>query len=220
MIIYKDLPQQSEEWFLLKYGKIGGSSLKRLMVGKEVRDCAIYDDLLSARFEEFEPEDMFMSKDMERGNMYEPLARSEYERVYDKKVDQYGWIEMDNGIAGLSPDGVIGKRMTEAIEIKCPNRITHTSYIRNPISMIEEYIWQVVMYFTVLDKLKTLHFLSYRPENIAKPLLVYDVTRSTQIQISKKETDTIDGLVAKTKTKLELLKAAIIEDSALYLPKF
>lgn len=220
MKIYKELLQQSEEWFLLKYGKIGGSSLKHLMVGKDVRDCAIYNDLLSARLEEYEPEEMFTNKDMDRGNMYEPLACAEFERVYDVKVDQYGWIEMDNGIAGLSPDGIIGKRLTEAIEIKCPNRVTHTSYIRNPKLMVQEYIWQVVMYFTVLSKLKTLHFISYRPENISKPLLVFDVTRDMEFQISKKEADTIDGLVLKTKNKLNQLQAALSQDAAFFLPKF
>lgn len=220
MIVYKDLLQQSEEWFILKYGKIGGSTLKKLMVDKPIRDCAVYDDLLSARFEEFELEEMFTSKDMERGNMYEPLARNEYERVFEKKVEQYGWIEMDNGIAGLSPDGIIGKSFREAIEIKCPNRITHTSYVRNPLLMVQEYIWQVVMYFTVLERLKTLHFISFRPENIAKPLLVYDVTPKTVIQVSKKETDTIAGLVAKTKNRLQELKAALDQDAAYFLPKF
>lgn len=220
MNIYKDLLQQSEEWFRLKYGKVGGSTLKKLMVNKDIRECAIYDELLSARFEDYEPEEMFTSKDMERGNMYEPLARAEFKRVYDLKVDQYGWLEMDNGIAGISPDGIIGKRFTEAIEIKCPNRITHTAYIRNPISMIEEYVWQVVMYFTVLDKLKTLRFISYRPENIAKPLLVYYVTQKTVIQISKKKKDTIANLVIQTKNRLQLLKEAIEHDSVYYLPQF
>lgn len=220
MIIYKALLQQTEEWFRLKYGKIGGSTLKHLMVDKDVRDCAIYDDLLSARFEEFELDDTFVSKDMERGNLYEPLARAEYERVYEKKVDLYGWIEMDNRIAGLSPDGIIGIGRTEAIEIKCPNRKTHTTYIRNPELMITEYVWQIVMYFTVLSRLKTLHFISYRPENVAKPLLVHDVTRKTEIQIRKNERATIAELVARTKIKLEELKITLDRDVAYYTSPF
>lgn len=220
MIIYKALPQQTEEWFRLKYGKIGGSTLKHLMVDKNIRDCAIYDDLLSARFEEFELDETFISKDMERGNLYEPLARVEYERVYEKKVDLYGWIEMDNRIAGLSPDGIIGMRRTEAIEIKCPNRKTHTAYIRNPELMITEYVWQIVMYFTVLDKLKVLHFISYRPENFTKPLLVHDVTRMTEIQIRKNERATVAELVARTKVKLGELKAALDRDVAYYTSPF
>ncbi|NDV68561.1 YqaJ viral recombinase family protein [Dysgonomonas sp. 25] len=220
MKIYKELLQQSEEWFLLKYGKIGGSTLKKLMVDKDVRDCAIYDELLSTRFEPFELEEMFTSNDMERGNIYEPLARMEYERVYEKKVTQYGWIEMDNGIAGLSPDGIIGKRMAEAIEIKCPNRVTHTAYLRNPMLMIQEYIWQIVMYFTVLKNLKTLHFISYRPENTANPLLVYDVTPDTVVQLSKKDISNISSLVMRTKDRLSLLRVALEQDTARFTPKF
>jgi len=220
MKIYKDIPQQSEEWFRLKYGKIGGSTLKHLMANKPIADLAIYNDLLSARFEEYEFEEAFTSRDMERGNMYEPLARSEFERVYNKKVEQYGWIEHDNGIAGLSPDGIIGKRFTEAIEIKCPNRVTHTAYILQPLSMVEEYIWQVVMYFLVLDKLKVLHFISYRPENTSNPLLIMDVTRNMTFKVSAKESDTIENLVTKAKEKLDLLKISLSIDTELLLPKF
>ncbi|PXV66911.1 YqaJ-like recombinase protein [Dysgonomonas alginatilytica] len=220
MKIYKDLQQQSDEWFMLKYGKIGGSALKHLMVSKPVHESAIYNDLLSARFEDYEYEEAFTSRDMERGNMYEPLARAEYERVHNVTVEQYGWIEMNNGIAGLSPDGIIGTKLDRAIEIKCPNRITHTAYLRNPLSMVEEYVWQVVMYFTVLDKLKTLHFISYRPENRATPLLVYNVTRDTIVQVSAKETDTIGNLVKKAKYKLKQLEATLEKDVAFLLPKF
>lgn len=220
MKIYKDIPQQSEKWFRLKYGKIGGSTLKHLMAGKPIQELAIYNDLLSARFEDYDYEETFASRDMERGNMYEPLARAEYERVHNVTVEQYGWIEMDNGIAGLSPDGIIGTKLDRAIEIKCPNRITHTAYLRNPLSMVEEYVWQVVMYFTVLNKLKVLHFISYRPENRSTPLLVYPVSRETIVQVSAKETDTIANLVKKAKYKLKQLEATLKKDVAFLLPKF
>lgn len=220
MKIYKDLLQQSEEWFRLRYGKIGGSTLKHLMINKPVNESAIYNDLLSARFEEYEFEESFMTRDMERGNMYEPLARSEFERVYNKTVTQYGWIEHESGLAGISPDGIIGAKLDEAIEIKCPNRITHTAYLRNPLSMVEEYIWQSVMYFLILDKLKVLHFISYRPENLARPLLVFDVTKDTIVQVSSKETDSISNLVKKAKYRLKQLEAALSKDVALLTPNF
>ncbi len=220
MKIYKDLVQQSEEWFKLRYGKIGGSTLKKLMVAKPVRECSIYDELLSARFEDYEIEEMYTNADMERGNAYEPLARTEYERVYDKKVKQYGWIEMDNGIAGISPDGIIGNRFSEAIEIKCPNRTTHTGYIRNPETMVHEYLWQIVMYFVVLENLKTLHFISYRPENRAIPLLVHNITRTTIIQLAKKEFSTIGIFVNQANDKIQQLEQALEEDTKIYLPKF
>jgi len=219
MIIHKDLPQ-SEEWFKLKYGKIGGSTLKHLMVNKPIENLAIYNELLSARFEEYEYEESFTSRDMERGNMYEPLARAEYERVYNKKVDQYGWIELDNGIAGISPDGIIGKGMTEAIEIKCPTRATHTAYLRNPVSMVEEYVWQVVMYFYVLPKLKTLHFISYRPENKSNPLLVFDVTRHSLLKISAKEAKPLGILLLEADIRLLTLEMSLRRDTELLLPKF
>lgn len=220
MKIYKEILQQSDEWYRLRYGKIGGSTLKHLMTGKAVTDCAIYNELLSARMEEYEYEDNYMSPDMERGNAYEPLARMEFERLNNIVVDQYGWLELDNGIAGISPDGIIGSKFWEACEIKCPSRNTHMSYIRNPISMVEEYIWQVVQYFLVIDKLKKLYFLSYRPENKSKKLLTFEVTRKTVVRLSSKEVDSIENLVKKAKYRLKQLDSALIKDISIYLPQF
>lgn len=217
---YKDIIQQTEEWYRLRYGKIGGSTLKELMANKSVQDTAIYSKLLSARFEDYEYEENFQSFDMERGVIYEPVAREMFEDVYNLKVDLYGWLEMDNGIAGISPDGIIGDKFAEAVEIKCPNRITHMTYIRNPMSMIEEYIWQVVEYFVVIDKLKTLYFVSYRPENTALPLVVQKVNRKTIVQVSAKDTDSIENLVKRAKYKINQLDAALEKDVAFFSPKF
>ena len=116
MRLYKDIVQNSEDWFAIRYGKVGGSTMKDLMANydKPVRNNAIYYDLLACKFEPFSFEEQYMSADMERGHAYEPLARQEFERINDVVVEQVGWAEKDNGLIGISPDGLIGT--TEAFE--------------------------------------------------------------------------------------------------------
>lgn len=217
MKIYKELLQQSPEWHELKYGKVGGSSLAKVMANrnKPIRENAIYTSLLAARFEAYEYEESFTSPEMDRGNMYEPLACDEFARVYNVELEQYGWIEHDSGLYGLSPDRLFDS-MKQAVECKCPSRDKHMSYIQNPISMVEEYVWQVVDYFLNLPKLKKLHFISYRPENTIKPLLVQVVTSRTVLSISAKEKLPISDLVVLAKARLIELEMALSEDVAKY----
>lgn len=120
MKIY-EMEQGSEEWSAIKYGKIRGSSLVEIMtkINKPVNNTAKYLDILSAHIEPFELDDEHISSDMERGNSLEPIARMEFERVYSKKIRQVGWVEMDNGIVGISPDGLIEEEEL-SLETKCP----------------------------------------------------------------------------------------------------
>lgn len=211
MKIY-EMEQGSEEWFAIKYGKIGGSSLAEIMtkINNPVNNTAKYLDILSAHIEPFELDEEYISSDMERGNSLEPIARMEFERVYSKKVMQVGWVEMDNGIAGISPDGLIDD--SEAIEIKCPARKKHMSYIIDPMLLVQDYIWQVVQYFVVFNKLEKLYILSYRPENTVKQMVVVEVTVDTDIDTGKNSCRTIAELVESANCRLIELQGAIERD--------
>ena len=75
---------------------------------KSVRTCAVFAKLLSERMEDFDPfQSSYQNAAMQRGNEYEPFAREEYERIYGETVQQVGWVELDNGFIGISPDGWI-----------------------------------------------------------------------------------------------------------------
>ena len=50
MIVYKDIEQGSEDWFLIKWGKVGGSTAKGLYINSDT----LFLDLLSQHLEEFE----------------------------------------------------------------------------------------------------------------------------------------------------------------------
>lgn len=218
MKIY-NIEQGSEEWFAIKYGKIGGSTLSEIMtkIDQPVKNTAKYLDILSARVERFELDDEYVSYDMERGNLFEPIARSEFERVYNKKVNQVGWVEMENEIAGISPDGLIGE--FEAIEIKCPARKKHMSYILDSNMLVCDYIWQIVQYFVVIEKLEKLYVLSYRPENTIKQMVVVEVTKDMLISNTKGINKKISDFIKLANNRLVELKESIKNDIEL-LKKF
>ena len=214
MKLYKELLQGSTEWLEIKHGKVGGSRLAKIMTNldKSVRDCAEYYAILAEHMEDFDPFKIsFLNQDMIRGNEFEPLARIEYERINGVKVEQVGWVEMDDiKISGLSPDGWI-PLLSKSIEIKCPSDNTHVMYMLNPNAFIEKYCWQIVANFLVLE-VESVDCISYRPENKLKPMIISTVTLDTTIQISKKECYTVEELVGMGKYRLMDLEFCIKKD--------
>jgi hypothetical protein len=168
--------QLSHEWKKEKYGLIGGTSLSDLMVSKPVTETALYLQLLAERSEEFFDDHSFVSNDMQRGIDLEPEAVQEAEKYLHTEFKNFGWCTNEKfPLNGCSPDG-FSEDLTEGIEVKCPKASTHIGYILKD-EIPKEYFWQVINYFLVNEKLKTLHFVSYRPENTVKPLWVKTVHR-------------------------------------------
>jgi len=207
MIVYEKIEQGSQEWYELRYGKIGGSTLKELMVDKPIKECAIFADILSAQFEPYTEEYVFKSEVMQRGNDLEPQARIMYALKNDCTVTQIGWAEMDNGISGISPDGLVGS--DGAVEFKCPSRKQHMAYILTPEDIVKDYFWQITMYFVVFDNIEWVDIVSFRPECSFKPLLEVMVNKDTEIQLTAKKRLKISDAVTEVKTKINNLKTEI-----------
>ena len=206
-MIVHNIEQGSQEWHAIRYGKIGGSSLKELMVGKELKDSAIFAEILSAQFEPYQEEYQFKSEAMQHGNDLEPQARLFYELLNDVDVVQIGWAEMDNGIAGISPDGLVGSK--GAVEFKCPTRKQHTGYILEPDSIVKDYFWQIVQYFVVFDDIEWVDICSFRPECSYKPFLDVRVNEYTEIKLTPKNTLKISEAVEQAKYKINQLKTEL-----------
>lgn len=207
MIVYDTIQQGSPEWHALRYGKIGGTSLKDLMTEKDITESAIFSDILSARFEPYQEDESYVNDAMLRGIMLEPQARSFYEIANGVEVTQIGWAEMDNGIAGISPDGLVGSN--GAVEFKCPSRKQHTAYIINSEDLIKDYFWQIVQYFVVFDNIEWLDICSFRPESSFKAFLQVRVTNDTEIKLTAKKTLKISEAVEQAKYKINQLKTEL-----------
>jgi len=86
-------------------------------------------ELLAARISG-EDADGFTSYDMERGNKLEPAARTWYEQLTGRQVEEVGFVYHESRRCGASPDG-----LTEhgGIEIKCLREKAHIDVLETGI---------------------------------------------------------------------------------------
>lgn len=130
MIIH-DIEQGSEAWFSARCGKVTGTRFKSLVAGEST---ATYKDLVSNITCEIitgKMEETYTNAIMQHGIDTEPLARGEYESIFEVEVKTAGFITPDEGHKyhewiGVSPDGLPESGM---LEIKCPLMKTHLNYI-------------------------------------------------------------------------------------------
>lgn len=204
------IEQNSAEWFEIRHGKIGGTRAKELFIKS---DTLLYK-LLSETIEPFDEDadESFQSEAMERGSFLEPMARLELEKYTSLKFLECGWIQSDNELMGISPDGITAD-LTIQCEIKCPQSINHLKMcIADSIPL--EYINQCVHAFTINEKLEKLYFVSYRPECIIKPLFVKELTRESLVNngtVAKPVFWDIDAMVSESICQAELLQKQITE---------
>ncbi len=181
MINHKEIIQGTEEWFDIKWRKIGGT----LASGLHTKTDTLFIDLLSQFLEDFEfTEDSFKSSAMERGNELEPHAREYLSKYTGIEFKETGWLQSEeNKLLGISPDGITEDETIQC-EIKCFGRKKHTEVLINN-EIPKEYIHQCVHAFTVNPKLEKLYFIAFRPECI-KNSFIKEVTRDTEVNIGTK----------------------------------
>lgn len=143
-MILHNIEQHSEAWHEIRLGRITGTRFKLLMAKEST---ASYQDLISNISCEIitgRAEETYVNAMMEHGTETEPIARKEYENIFDVKVQEVGFIVPDeenpyHDWVGISPDGLIENGL---IEIKCPLMKTHLEYI-NSNELPSEYRYQV-----------------------------------------------------------------------------
>ena len=147
MIIHRDLIQQSPEWFELKLLKLSGSKAQAIgNCGKGL------DTLCSNLIKDYIKHKKgievtgFSSKDTERGNEHESLARTLFELEVGIKINQVGFIEI-NKYLGISPDGIVenDNKIISGIEIKCPNYDNFYDLLIGEKKIDSLHIWQCQM---------------------------------------------------------------------------
>ena len=173
MTTIHDVEQRSAEWFAIRLGRITGTSLKDLMNKKPVTQCALFYRLAAEACGDQEQKELFTSKDMQLGIDREPIARLKAGPEYK----EYGFITNSNiPNAGLSPDGLT-EDLKNGVEIKCPGWKSHINTLITG-EIPDEYKWQVVHYFVVVEELEEMLFYSYRPENTKHNEVRVVVTRA------------------------------------------
>ena len=167
-----DLDQKSPGWFAARESLITGSAAKKIKTSYDYRF-----EMLANLTTPTEILESPVSEAMQWGIEKEPEAREAYAKSTKRKIKEVGFIQ--NGRYGLSPDGVVlaGKKISRAIEIKCPSTKNHVSTIvKNEIPKLN--LDQIIHYFVVIDDLKELDFVSYDPRFQYKQLHIITVKRS------------------------------------------
>lgn len=114
--VYTDLQQGTEEWLEARRGIVTASVVGRLITPKTVTVAhndtarALMSSLAAERITgKIEP--VFVTNDMMRGTIEEPVARELYAEYAGVEVNQIGFMTDDilGHKAGYSPDGLVGE---------------------------------------------------------------------------------------------------------------
>ena len=158
-------------------------------------------------------EEMTSEQIMQRGHDLEPDAIRRFEKETGKKVKRglVGWEREDDSRMAVSPDGVIGK--TQAVEVKCFLSPKHTEalFTRNIPKNTAGYEEQMIQYFVVNDKLKTLYYVFYHPD-FPTPLDFFYLT------FTRKELKKEIEKVAKAEREAVAKVREVVNTLSLYSP--
>lgn len=183
MINYKELIQRTEEWYQMKWGKVGGTLSK----GLHVKSDTLLIDILSQRLEEYDLEESysnsFSSDAMLRGQDLEPFAREYLSNYTGLQFLESGWLQSEeNELLGLSPDGITEDE-TVSCEIKCFARKKHIEVLlENDIPI--DNINQCLQYFVVNPKLERHYYIAFRSESVKH--FIKELTLDSEINLGTK----------------------------------
>jgi len=147
-VLFHDVQQNSDEWFQMRVGRVGGSSISKIMAnfgkafGQPAKDFAVkiaLEQITGSR-----SESGYSNAHMERGTLQEPIARALYEDEFFCDVSNGGFFELGQDV-GVSPDGLVYE--DGQIEIKSVIETTHYATLTRK-KFDPAYQWQ--LYFCLM----------------------------------------------------------------------
>lgn len=188
MHIITGIEQRSPEWHALRKGRLTGTSIKTVMVGR----LATKNKLLQSMRAEMDGAPLkpfYCSDDMQYGIEYEPMARARYDFEYDTELFTPAFvIHGKYKFIGVSPDGMNYDLMAE---FKCLKKSTHHQHVLTG-DQLNKYKAQLQAQMWVCEK-PLAHFICFRHdyEDITKQLHVIEVKRD-QVYIDEMESRCIE----------------------------
>lgn len=178
-----EIEQGTEDWWRLKYGKVGGKLSAALLGDPQT----LINHIGSCHLEPFELEDEgYVNAEMQRGIDLEPHHRLEISEYAGVEFLKCGWLQNEDipGI-GISPDGITAD-LTISWEGKCPGKSKHAATLYGGVIPIDN-AKQCVHYFSVNKHLVKHYFSSWRPE-CEHPLFVRELTLDTVVNLGTPKT--------------------------------
>jgi hypothetical protein len=206
--MWHDVNQNSDEWFLLRAGKVTASSLNKVMAnfgkafGEPAKKYAV--DIAVQQLTGATSGGGYTNEHMARGHEEEPVAIMAYESEYFCTVDNGGFY--DNGDTGTSPDGNV---FTDGlIEVKSAIPSVHYERISKQ-SFDSAYKWQLAghLKFTGRDWVDFISYCSSFPED--KKLYVYRCDRDS----FKDEFKMIDERIEEFRELIVVAKDVILNNN-------
>lgn len=183
--MWHDVQQNTDEWWAMRGGKVGGSSLGKIMAnfGKAFGDPA-KKLAVNLAIEQITGEPLpsgFSNHHTDRGHIEEPIARVLYEDKFFRDVTNGGFY--DNGKTSVSPDGLVCE--DGLIEIKCVIGSVQFDTIRRG-GIDPKYKWQCAFELkeSGRDWLDYVSFCSEFPEG--KRLYVHRITKEDSVELFDK----------------------------------
>jgi hypothetical protein len=199
MIEVFDFEQGSPEWVAIRLGIPTASEFKAVLAKGEGRTRRTYMMKLLGERLTGEPADNYINDHMDRGKVMEAEARETYALIRDLEPVRVGFIR--NGVAGCSPDSLIGD--DGLLEIK--TKLAHLQLDALEADRLPpEHIPQVQGQLWVAER-KWLDFVSYWPR---LPLFVKRIYRD-EAYIEK-----LRGEVSVFNAELDSLTAKMIARGA------
>jgi hypothetical protein len=159
-VTFIDVQQNSEEWDLLRVGKITSSNLGIVMAnyGKAFGDPAkkYAVEIALEQITGIPAGGGYSNGHMDRGHEDEPVARMLYEEQYFCDVTNGGFYDL--GDYGCSPDGHVNHN--GLVEIKSALPHIHYERIRKQSCNSATYRWQMIGNLKAADK-EWIDFISY-----------------------------------------------------------
>lgn len=177
MKIY-NFEQGTPEWFDVRKMKMTASNATA--IGNNGSGLETYImEIMSEMYSSAESES-YSGKDTERGKELEPIARDLYELETGNKVEQVGFVELDDYI-GCSPDGFIGE--DGLVEFKALKDSVYFNFLVNGVKTgISSYVWQVQMQQWVTNR-KWCDLVFFNP-NYKKSMIITRIVRD-EVAIEK-----------------------------------
>lgn len=203
---YHNIDQNSDEWFLLRAGKLTGSGFSKIManLGKAFGDPAkkYAADIAIEQITGTPTSQSYSNTHMERGHEQEPLARMQYEDDFFCEVSNGGFFE--HNWIGVSPDGLVYDE--GVIEIKSVIPSVHYANIKRQ-SFDPAYKWQLIgnLKFTQREWIDFISFCVDYPED--KKIYTYRLYKEDY----KKEFDLMNDRIIEFKSLVDETKNNILE---------
>lgn len=161
--------QRSPEWFQARLGRltasVAGKMLAAIKSGEAADRRNLRVKLVLERVTGKMQENGFTTQAMQNGIDREPLARRAYQALVGELVENTGFVQSTEHMAGCSLDGCVfdrSGRIVKILELKSPEPAAHLSYLRTGV-MGASYEAQVIHSLWITGA-QSCDWMSYQPE--------------------------------------------------------